>query len=138
VHAHGGWFALADDAALDNSCVASAIGMREPGTGEPMVAIDLTHEGQAAFTSLTREVAHRGAASRRPGENPLQANQHLAIVLDGDIESLPFIDFQQAPDGIDGRGGVQILGDLTLDRVKQIAAILSSGPLPATLERATP
>jgi preprotein translocase subunit SecD len=134
----GGWFALADDAALDNSCVASAIGMREPGTGDPMVAIELTREGQAAFTSLTRQVANRGADSLRPGENKMEAFQHLAIVFDGTIESLPFIDFQQAPDGFDGRAGVQIQGELTLDRVRQIAAMLSSGPLPATLEPAGP
>ena len=82
--------------------------------------------------------ANRGADSLRPGENKMEAFQHLAIVFDGTIESLPFIDFQQAPDGIDGRAGVQIQGELTLDRVRQIAAMLSSGPLPATLEPAGP
>ena len=64
----------------------------------------------------------------------MEAVQHIAIVLDDRIASVPFIDFQETPDGIDGAAGVQIQGGLTSERTRQIAAILDSGPLPATLE----
>ena len=67
-------------------------------------------------------------------ENPIAAAQHIAIVLDDRIVSTPFIDFRQVPDGIDGRDGAQIQGGLTTDGARRIAAILDSGPLPATLE----
>jgi SecD/SecF fusion protein len=63
----------------------------------------------------------------------MQALQHIAIVLDDRIASVPFIDFRQVPDGIDGREGAQIQGGLTPERTRQIAAILNSGPMPATL-----
>ena len=78
----------------------------------------------------------RPARLRRgpPGEDPLRTAQHLAIVLDDHLASVPFINHQEAPDGIDGRGGAQIQGGLTPERARQIATILESGPLPATLE----
>jgi SecD/SecF fusion protein len=134
----GGWHALAGPAPVGNADVSSALAMREPATRDPMVAIDLNPDGQRAFSALTREVARRGQAAVKPGEDPMLAVQHLAIVVDDDLDAVPFIDFQQAPDGIDGAGGVQIQGGLTLERAKEIATILSSGAMPATLEPITP
>ncbi|HET8953900.1 MAG TPA: hypothetical protein VFN44_25480, partial [Solirubrobacteraceae bacterium] len=99
-------------------------------------AFDFTPAGQRAFGELTREIAHRGADRRQPGEDVIRASQHLAIVLDDHLATVPFINPQDAPDGIDGRRGAQIQGGLTLDRAREIAAILDAGPLPATLEPA--
>lgn len=73
----------------------------------------------------TRELARRGKAR---GDL-----QHLAIVLDGRVLSLPFVDHRQAPDGIDGRRGMQISGNLTPDDARRIATLLSAGPLGAKL-----
>ena len=86
------------------------------------------------FSRLTREVARRGADGAKPGQSPIAAAQHIAIVLDDRIVSTPFIDFRHVPDGIDGRRGAQISGGFTPDVARQTAAILDSGPLPATLE----
>ena len=128
------WYALADSAALGNADVSVVKAMRDPSTGDPIVTFDLTPRGQAAFSELTRAIAHRGGAAAAPGDDPLRAAQHLAIVLDDQLASVPFIDFREVPDGIDGSSGAQIQGGLTLQRAQQIAAILESGPMPATLE----
>jgi hypothetical protein len=37
-------------------------------------------------------------------------------VLDNELISVPFIDFQQNPDGIDARNGSQIEGGFTISR----------------------
>ncbi len=130
---HGGWYAL-DGAAIGNADVSGARAARDPATREPIVAFGFTPEGQKTFGSLTREIAHRGADGLRPGEDPIRAAQHLAIVLDDRLLSVPFIDFRQAPDGIDGSGGAQIQGGLSGQRAEQIATILETGPMPVTLE----
>ena len=130
VRGGGGWFALGPGA-MGNAHVASASGGRDPMTGEPMVAIGLNEQGRSAFSLLTRDVARRGARLARPGESPLQGSQHLAIVLDDRILSMPYVNYQEAPNGIDGRDGVQIEGGLTPERARQIAAMLESGPMPA-------
>jgi SecD/SecF fusion protein len=49
---------------------------------------------------------------------------------------VPFIDFRQNPEGIDGASGMQISGDLTRESARQLAALLSAGPLPASFEPA--
>jgi preprotein translocase subunit SecD len=92
--------------------------------GEPAVTLDFTQEGKAAFSSLTRELARRGAERG--------ARQHLAIVLDDRIVAVPFIDYRESPEGIDGPGAL-ISGGLSPESVRRIAAILDSGPLPADL-----
>ncbi len=128
----GRWYALDDRPAVRNADIASARAQRDPATGDPIVAFDLDAHGQKMFSALTREVAHRGARTVLPGES-MEAVQHIAIVLDAQIASVPFINFRETPDGIDGAAGVQIQGGLTPDRTHQLAAILNTGPLPATL-----
>jgi preprotein translocase subunit SecD len=54
-------------------------------------------------------------------------------VLDDRIVSVPYIDFRQAPDGLDGSAGAQIQGGLTPQTARLTAAVLNTGPLPAEL-----
>jgi preprotein translocase subunit SecD len=124
LQAGGGWFALADDPALTNADVAAA---REDGTS---VALDLTPGGREAFRSLTRSLAQRGA-DRALGGDPLQTSQHLALVLDGRIVSVPYINWREAPDGLDG---ASVSGFATPRDAQLAAAVLCFGPLPGTLE----
>ena len=102
-------------------------------TQDPIVALTLTARGQTLFAALTRELAHRGNETAADGVSPVDALQHLAIVLDDRIVSVPFIDFRQAPDGIDGAAAMQISGDLTPETARRVAALLNAGPLPADL-----
>ena len=129
----GRYYALADGAALGNGEISRARAATDPRTSEPIVAFDFTSSGRSAFESLTREIAHRGAAAARPGDDPLRTSQHLAIVLDDRLVAVPFIHYQEAPDGIDGKSGAQIQGGLSSQRANQIATILNTGPMPVTL-----
>jgi preprotein translocase subunit SecD len=131
-----GWFALGGTPALTNADIERARGdVFDVPTGDPIVALELTDDGQKAFTELTRRIAERGAANATPGSG-LESVQHFVIVVDDRIASVPFIDFRQNPDGIDGATGMQISGGLTPDTARQLAALLSAGPLKAPLEPA--
>jgi preprotein translocase subunit SecD len=127
------WFALGGEAPLTNADVASARAGEDPVLGGPIVALALTPAGQEAFTTLTRELAHRGADQARPGD-PLQTSQHLALVLDDRIVSTPFINWRDAPDGIDGAAGAHMSGIPTAKQARLTAALLSTEPLPGTLQ----
>jgi SecD/SecF fusion protein len=129
----GGWYAIGGSAALGNADVAAARATRDPAVNDPAVAIDLTAQGRTAFETLTRQIAHRGRAASLPGVDPMLAAHHLAIALDDELAAVPYIDHRQAPDGIDGSAGVQISGGLTPESARQIATILDTGPMPATL-----
>jgi SecD/SecF fusion protein len=132
------WYALDDSAALDNADIADARAARDPATQDPAVTFDFTPAGQRAFSELTRQIAQRGADRQRPGEDPIRAAQHLAMVLDDRLVNVPFINFQEAPDGIDGKTGAHIQGSLSGQRAEQIAIILNTGPLPVALEPRSP
>jgi preprotein translocase subunit SecD len=140
VHALGGgsdgWFALGGRPALTNADIERARGdVFDVPTGDPVVAIELTAAGARTFTELTRRIAERGAAGATAASG-LEAAQHFAIVVDDRIAAVPYVDFRQVPEGIDGATGVQIGGGLTRKTARQLAALLSAGPLPASLEPA--
>jgi SecD/SecF fusion protein len=134
----GGWYAIGDNAPLGNADVADARAARDPVTKDPAVVFDFTPAGQRAFSELTRAIAQRAADRQRPGEDAIRAAQHFAIVLDDRLVSVPFIDFREAPDGIDGRTGAQIQGSLSGQRAEQIAIMLDAGPMPVALEPQSP
>jgi preprotein translocase subunit SecD len=133
--AHGGdgWFALGGEPALTNADIAHAQPAVVQAVNQPIVALELTPRGQTAFAALTRELAHRGSARAAGGVSDLEVVQHIAIVIDDRIVSMPFIDFRQAPNGLDGSLGAQIADDLTPQAARRLASVLTTGPLPATL-----
>ena len=98
--------------------------------GQPDVSFGFTSSGAGAFQAMTRSVARRGALVSTPGQ-PL--NQHFAIALDNRLISVPFIDSKQYPDGINGDNGAAILGSFTAQSARDLATILSYGPLPISL-----
>jgi preprotein translocase subunit SecD len=128
LRADSGWFALGGIAAVTNADIAKARAATDPAGG-PDVELSLTPHGQEAFTTLTRELARRGTLQAHNGD-PLQSSQHLAIVLDGRIVSTPYVNWREAPDGIDGADGVPISGLRTAAQASRTAALLSAGPLP--------
>jgi preprotein translocase subunit SecD len=121
--APGKWFALGGDPWMTRACIYDANPATDRTSGEPIVAIDLTAEGGQLFADLTRRVAHRGA--------DVGSNQHLAIVIDDRIVSVPFVDYRHAPRGISGAHGIQVAGGFTEATARTTAAVLDSGPLPA-------
>src|SRR6266536_457736 len=104
-------------------------------TGQPIVLMQFTGKGKKIFHEITRREAQRGSikAQGQSGADAVQQfSQHFAIVLDRKIESAPYIDFVQNPDGIPGDNGAQIqLGrGGTIGEAKQLALVLQTGALP--------
>ena len=91
------WYALGDGAAVSNADIERARATTDPVTGDPSVAFGFTAEGRSSFSALTRTIAERGAATMQPGADPMRGAQHLAIVLDDRIVSVPFINPREAP-----------------------------------------
>jgi SecD/SecF fusion protein len=106
------------------------------GSGQPIVTFDFTDRGRTIWHDTTREIAQRGQESLNPalGVNAQLARQHFAIVLDNRLISVPYIDFQQNPDGIDARNGSQIEGGFTIQSAQELANLLKTGALPVRLE----
>jgi hypothetical protein len=106
---------------------------RNPNTGAPIVTFDFTGPGRRAFKRLTAKVARRGSLVSVLVET---LNQHFAIALDGQLITVPFIDFKQYPDGINGDRGADIAGNLTSRSARVLAILLRYGPLPADFRAA--
>ncbi len=128
------WFALSGRPPIVNDYVVGARVAADPSTREPVVLLSLDPEAQREFGVLTRKVARRGA-DQALGGDPLQTSQHLAIVVDDRIVSMPYVNWRENPDGIDGAAGVQLAGGLTPTSAKVLAAVLSAGPLPRLTAR---
>jgi len=133
LQAERGWVALAGRPAVTNTDLASARAGEDPAGGGPNVTLELTPPGQQAFTTLTRALAQRGADQPGTGD-PLQTAQHLALVLDDRLVATPYVNWREAPDGIDGADGVPMSGLRTPEQARLTAALLSAGPLPHALE----
>jgi SecD/SecF fusion protein len=94
---------------------------------QPNVTFDFTDQGRVAFQNITRRIAQRGQESLGPPYS-------FAIVLDQKIVSRPVIDYQENPDGIDGRTGAQISGGFTIQQAQDLATFLKIGALPVNLK----
>jgi SecD/SecF fusion protein len=127
------YFILEDDPALLGSDLKDPEQDTDQQTGQPMVTFNFTDEGKKKWQKVTREISRRGQAAVQPGQPAFMVANHFAMVLDNKLISVPFIDPQQNPDGIDGENGSQISGSFTMASAKLLAATLRSGPLPLVL-----
>ncbi len=111
----------------------------DPQTGAPEVVLGFTGHGSHEFQRITRDEYRRGQTAAglagKAGDHSQatvqQFAQHNAIVLDGVLESTPFIDYTTASlaDGIAGAATIQ-MGAGGLQAAKDLALILQSGSLP--------
>jgi SecD/SecF fusion protein len=130
------WFVLNDNPALRGTDIKNPEQNYDNGpggSGQPIVTFDFTSKGRKIWQDVTRTIAQRGQDNQVPG-NPLASAQHFAIVLDDELISTPYIDFQQNPDGIDAANGSQISGGFTLQTARTLADLLKTGALPIKLE----
>ena len=130
----GRYYVLRDDPALRGTDIKDPEQNFDQGGGSPIVTFNFTDRGRDVWQDVTREIAQRGQANQIPGTPAQAAAQHFAIVLDDDLISTPFIDFQQNPDGIDGANGSQIEGGFTIESAQRLANLLKTGALPVKLE----
>jgi SecD/SecF fusion protein len=103
------------------------------GTGAPDVTFGFNGHGKGVFERVTKEIAHRGQEEQLPGVSKEAALQHFAIVLDGQLITVPSINYQQYPEGIDATTGSEISGGFTLATAQDLANELASGALPVRL-----
>jgi SecD/SecF fusion protein len=107
----------------------------QQGGNEPIVTFDFTNKGQKAFQKITSEVARRGADNANPlNPDPVDNSHHFAIALDNELVSIPFINYRENPDGIDGSTGAQISGGFTITSAQDLAKVLKTGALPLKLD----
>jgi SecD/SecF fusion protein len=104
------------------------------GTGAPNVTFEFTGHGKSVFQNVTKEIAHRGQEAQLPGVGKEAAQQHFAVVLDGQLITTPSIDYTKYPEGIDASTGSQISGGFTISSAQELAQELQSGALPIKLE----
>src|SRR3954447_864943 len=104
------------------------------GSGAPVVTFNFTDKGRKQWQKTTAQIAQRGKQQFIPGNNSNDAFQHFAIVLDNELISVPFIDFNQNPNGIDGSNGSQIEGGFTIKSAQRLANLLKTGALPIKLQ----
>src|ERR1019366_4336769 len=88
---------------------------------------------QGIFQRVTKEIAHRGQEAQLPGVGKEAAQQHFAVVLDGQLITTPSIDYTKYPEGIDASTGSEISGGFTITSAQELAAELQSGALPIKL-----
>ena len=109
----------------------------EPTSNQPNVTFDFTDTGRTAFQEVTRMIAKRGAATAPPGTvgsaAASQYSQHFSVVLDNQVVTQPIINFDENPQGIDGKTGAQISGNFTIGSAQDLANFLKIGALPINL-----
>ena len=101
--------------------------------GQSVVLMNFNDRGSRLFGEITKQLAQRGrsewsTAGAQPGAEGAYF-QRFAVILDGELQTYPTIDFQQNPDGIQG-GSAQITGLDSTDEANNIALVLQSGSLP--------
>jgi SecD/SecF fusion protein len=128
------WWLLRDDPGLSGNDIKDPEQAFDQTTNEPIVTFNFTDKGKRDFQSVTKEIATRGSDNAPAGVNPVDASQHFAIVLDNELVSVPYINFRELPDGIDGDNGAQISGSFTITSAQDLAKFLKIGALPIRLE----
>jgi SecD/SecF fusion protein len=132
-----GWFALNDEPALSGTEITNPK-QETDEFGQPTVTFNFTDSGREAFHDVTRAIAQRGQeqAIGLPGQEEAEAlSGHFAVVLDNEVKTRPIINFNENPDGIDGRTGAQISGGFqSIQEAQDIATFLEIGALPVDLK----
>jgi hypothetical protein len=127
------FYVLRGRPALSGTDVTNPRASGDPNTGRPVVTFDFTAAGRRAFQRMTAKLARRGSLVSGLGQ---ELNQHFAVALDDQLITVPFIDFKQYPDGINGDLGGDIAGNFTYRSAKDLAIVLRFGPLPVILRAA--
>jgi SecD/SecF fusion protein len=130
------WYVLNDDPALSGADIVDPMQSFEEVPGQPAlpnIVFGFTPEGKRAFERITKAGALRGRHFQDPGVSVEEAMQHFAVVLEGQILTVPSINYSKYPNGIKASTGSQITGDFTAFSAQALAGELRSGALPLRL-----
>jgi SecD/SecF fusion protein len=127
------WYVLNDDPVLNGEDITNPAQGNDESTGQPNVTFGFNSHGKTVFEQVTKKIAERGQEAELPGVTKEQAMQHFAVVLDGQLITVPSIDFTKYPEGIDASTGSEISGGFTITSAQNLANELQSGALPVRL-----
>jgi len=125
------FFVLKDDVALRGSDITNPQQTTDPNNGVPDVTFEFTSKGKIEFQNVTAQIADPSDLVSGLGQT---LNQHFAVALDNQLITVPFIDYKQCPDGINGDTGGDIAGSLTITSAQNLANELRLGALPLNLK----
>ena len=125
------FFVLKDNVALRGSDITNPQQSTDPNSGEPNVTFGFSSSGKKAFQTVTAQIARRGALVSGLGQS---LQQHFAVALDNQLVTVPYIDYKQYPDGINGDNGADISGSFTITSAQDLANELRLGALPINLK----
>jgi SecD/SecF fusion protein len=126
------FYVLKDNVALRGADVNNPQQSSDPNTGQPDVTFGFSSKGKSAFQNVTAAIARRGSLVSGLGQS---LDQHFAVALDNQLITVPYIDYKQYPDGINGDNGADISGNFTISSAQDLANTLRLGALPITLKR---
>jgi SecD/SecF fusion protein len=125
------FYVLKDNVALRGDEISNPQQSSDPNSGEPDVTFGFTSKGKRAFQNVTASIARRGSLVSGLGQS---LNQHFAVALDNQLITVPFIDYKQYPDGINGDNGADISGSFSISSAQDLANELRLGALPINLK----
>ena len=125
------FFVLKDNVALRGSDITNPEQSTDPTTSEPDVTFGFSNKGKNQFQNVTANIARRGDLVSGLGQT---LNQHFAVALDNQLITVPFIQFKQYPDGINGDNGADISGSFSISSAQDLANELRLGALPINLK----
>jgi SecD/SecF fusion protein len=112
----------------------------DPQSGGWVVLLSFTSHGAHEFQQITKAEYQRGKIAATVAGHPntfdQQYAQHNAIVLDGVLQSTPYIDYTNAQlqDGISGGAEIQ-MGSGGQQAAKDLALVLQTGALPYNFQQ---
>jgi SecD/SecF fusion protein len=127
------YYVINDDPVLAGKDITNPVQGNDETTGQPNVSFGFTSHGKKVFERVTKEIAHRGQEAQLPGVSKEAAQQHFAVALDGQLITVPSIDYTKYPEGIDASTGSEISGGFTITSAQALADELQSGALPIKL-----
>jgi SecD/SecF fusion protein len=125
------FYVLKDNVALQGKDITNPQQSSDPNTSAPDVTFGFSGHGKTAFQDVTAQIAKRGSLVSGLGQS---LNQHFAVALDNQLITVPFIDYKQYPDGINGDNGADISGSFTISSAQDLANELKLGALPINLK----
>jgi SecD/SecF fusion protein len=107
-------YVLKDDVAITGNEIRNPREGTDQASGRPVTLFDFNPTGLREFLNLTKTLSQRGAqlGLQAGATDSAQFNQHFAVVYDGRLVTVPFVDFSQNPDGIDASAGTQLAEQL--------------------------
>ena len=125
------FFVLKDNVALRGNNITNPQQSTDPNSSQPDVTFGFSGKGKKAFQDVTAQIANRGSLVSGLGTS---LNQHFAVALDNRLITVPYIDYKQYPDGINGDNGADISGSFTISSAQDLANELRLGALPINLK----